>query len=850
MAALMTTSVLFTSIQPTDIQAASRNVLYYTDLSVPKKTAFYEGLKLIELKDTANKSYSSTSSKINGFSKCNNITINTNGGDINVGETFDIELKDSKFFFRNSNSSTISEEDRAFLKDNDLEDFTTTEATEDFHEYNGATYDTGKGTYLTTSDNRSTPGIYLRYNSGDNVNDFPYDYSMKIFDDKNAEVTLQKLLKHSDSSSNSIVIPLVTRIDEKIGSSKSTPIKVSMSGQAFTNSELTYATVTDGSTTLEIDSDDIETGSDEFNIPEIKIKENIAGTFSSLNSLKFTLDLLEKGYEFDSPVDNEVEARINGQLVTLTSEQSNNGRSIKFTLRDITPNENNTKQTIKISGLKIYSTGNSTSNNSHDIKLRLTDSDNQGFTETEFVAAKYSLQSLSVEVESEEDDNQVPTLINGINYDYEGNERNETANLILKELTSDTLKANKNLIFTFPSKVKVRGLEIVNSENLNDKFAGTIYEYNQDTDAVYFDSNKVTLKEVKKDRDDKLELELIFYLQIESGFEGDVTVNISGTSLGNLNTSEIPSDIVVAKSVNLLKSNDVKINFTPGEIVSLNDITLTENTNNKGETVLESDDILNIYIKNSNNYFTFIGEPKIETTSGDLKAKNLEIQNDDKELVFEIDESSFKGTPSTLTISGLKVSSASNTPKGTYELRLSNGYENYIDVKDSSNKNNENYTILQSHVEGIKIATLQYGEGKIDLKLTVGDDTAEVNGETVKMQYAPFIEPSTGTTYMQVSDIARLLGLQVSFFDNRIEKLVGLADSLFVTLGNRTFEIGKSAVRVDGNSIPETMTNEQNLAVPALIKNDYTCLPIRYFVEKVLNQKITWNSDDNTILVE
>ena len=35
-----------------------------------------------------------------------------------------------------------------------------------------------------------------------------------------------------------------------------------------------------------------------------------------------------------------------------------------------------------------------------------------------------------------------------------------------------------------------------------------------------------------------------------------------------------------------------------------------------------------------------------------------------------------------------------------------------------------------------------------------------------------------------------------------------------------------------------------------IIKDDYACLPLRYFVEKVLGQKINWNGTDNTIVVE
>ena len=147
------------------------------------------------------------------------------------------------------------------------------------------------------------------------------------------------------------------------------------------------------------------------------------------------------------------------------------------------------------------------------------------------------------------------------------------------------------------------------------------------------------------------------------------------------------------------------------------------------------------------------------------------------------------------------------------------------------------------------IATLSYG-GKVAMKITIGNKMVNVNGQNVEMKLAPFIDPNTGTTYMQVSDIVKATGKTCTFFDNRVQKVEGMDKNLFVTFGDRTFEKDKSIVKIANQTIPETMTNEQGQAVKMLIKDDYTCIPLRYFVEKVLNQKVNWDKDNQTVTVE
>ncbi|MDR1150472.1 MAG: copper amine oxidase N-terminal domain-containing protein [Clostridiales bacterium] len=930
MAAVMATSVFTTIVPHVEVHADSRSSLSYSNLLVPKKTAFYE-TNMPTIKASIAQGNSSNS-KINGFTGCNTLTVTTNNATILPGETFEVKLENAKFFFRNDKPMDTSDYDtkeedegegeavakeeyvgvaaeddsllnlqnlskvkvyegdddegidgtenvEGFIKKGEIiydgklasyigkNQIPIVEAVENFDNYTGTTYDTRKGLYFSSKEsNSSTPGIFIRRNKS--KGETFWDYAMEIDRDDRATVTLMRPLVPNDSNLNNITIPLVTKADENLGDGKK--LTVSISGNAFSASTLDFATVTKGSTTVEVDTRNLETAADEFNVPEIRIKENIAGALNLTSGARIQLRL-DNGYEFDDP--DNFSVTIDGSNALYgTNDFTIDGKSIYITLK----RQDNTtsKRTIKINGLKIYSTRSSAPSGLEEIKMRLIDSSlpemgfKVGFTEEDFVVAKRSSQNLSLKVEYDDKD-EVPTLFNGTTYyddkDYE-NENNKTATLILKELTSDSLRKG-NLKFTFPSEVKVKGLEILSSENLSDSFNDNIY-FDNESSGVNFNSNEVTLKSLKNNSDKaKLELEIAFYLEIDLGFEGDIVANLSGTAVGNL---DVQKDIVVAKAINAMSSNNQTTKFTPGETVTLDDIILTENVDSNGNTFLESFEPsydqarsyaivsksnrssetskkIIICFKNLNNYFSFVGDPKIEVIEGNLKLKNYKIYNGKSaylagnSLLLEVDESSSDGLPSKISISELKVSSVSNVPKGSYDIIMGVGVD--------ENSESSFYDSIISNTNA-KIATLQYGEGKINLKITIGNENVELNGQEVQMKYAPFIEPSTGTTYMQVSDIARLVDLPVSFFDNRVEKLEGLANSLFVTLGNRTFEIGKSAVRIDTSTIPETMTNEQGVSVPALLKDDYTCLPVRYFIEKVLNQKITWNGEDNTIIVE
>jgi hypothetical protein len=302
--------------------------------------------------------------------------------------------------------------------------------------------------------------------------------------------------------------------------------------------------------------------------------------------------------------------------------------------------------------------------------------------------------------------------------------------------------------------------------------------------------------------------------------------------------------------VNPISVNVQTNNFKPGTTVELEDIVLTENKvsngSKKNQSAFEEDKTFVFGFKNNNNYLSIVGTPTVKVENGSVK--DVRVNNSSRNgsnLSFKVKETSSGSNVSKITISGLKVSSSASTPQGSYDLVVGGtaiaGNSTAL-IGTDSNK-------ASFSTDGITVAKLQYG-GAIAMKITIGDRLAVINGKNVEMKVAPFIDSATGTTYMQVSDIVKATGMNCSFFDNRIHKLDGMNKNLFVTFGSRTFEQNTSSVRIYGEMIPETMTNEQGLPVNMIIKDDYACLPLRYFVEKVLGQKITWNGTDNTIVVE
>lgn len=669
---------------------------------------------------------------------------------------------------------------------------------------------------------------YLK-DQGNNVYEAA-DYELKVTDKDRMTVTLNEKKYWGEV----IQIPLVARINEDVKSGRATVnIKAGSSGIS-SSSNITFATISKGATNAKVNK--VQTGKNKIAIEELIVEETVAGSMNPIDNDGFYLEL-PSGYTFSGT------PSVKGDQVSwdaISVQPNSSHDKFDFTFKGFKPAQSSINGRIKITGLTIIPDSSSDKITTEPVKIRIDNiGDSDMVTSQEFTAGTHADYSMSFKTSGT-----VPTLLNGFydNNSLTNKDRAQSVKVIVEEETAGSLIDGGDLVLTLSDSAKINAVKIENKDNIKQNINGN--HYLGETGTVEVKENKVTLRGIDRDNNttEKAKFEITFYLSIESGFVGDVTVKVSGDAIRS--TSVEP--VVIAKAINPLTSSAATTYFTPGQTVELGDIVLTEQMNSLGYSSLQKDKTVSIGFKNNNNYLSIVGTPTVKTENG-ITVKDVRTSNTNASgsaLSFVIDSASSNNKASKITISGLKVAASSATPEGTYDL-VAGG--NAIAGNSTALIGTDKKASFTT--DGMTIATLSYG-GKVAMKITIGNKMVNVNGQNVEMKLAPFIDAKTGTTYMQVSDIVKATGKTCTFFDNRIQKVEGMDKTLFVTFGDRTFQKDKSIVKIANQTIPETMTNEQGQAVTMLIKDDYTCIPVRYFVEKVLNQKINWNGTDNTITVE
>ena len=667
------------------------------------------------------------------------------------------------------------------------------------------------------------------------------EYELTVIDDDYASV---KLLK--DFAKDEVIkVPMIVRMDEDLESgSAKVKIEANNTGISGNSSGITFASINKGATKTTVKN--VQTGKNKILIKELLITENVAGSMNPDENEGFYLEL-PSGYYFSRESGFKVDASVNVSG-TSSVELKNGSRRLEVTFSDFTPATSSPGR-IKITGLAIIPRNDADNITKEDIMIDIGNiGSGEMVTEETFKAGVIADYGVGFNTSGT-----VPTILNGF-YDSSSasNEKVKSVKVVVSEDTANSLINGGDLTLKISDRAKIRAVKIEDAENLK-SINGTV-ELGKAEHGVEVKESKVILRGLERsdsDSSSKAKFTITFYLSVESGYEGDISLTISGDALRkSSSSSDDEQTFVIAKAVNPISVNVQTNNFKPGTTVELEDIVLTENKVSNGKknySAFEEDKTFVFGFKNNNNYLSIVGTPTVKVENGSVK--DVRVNNSSRNgsnLSFKIKETSSGSNISKITISGLKVSSSASTPQGSYDLVVGGtaiaGNSTALIGTDSSKA-------ASFSTDGITVAKLQYG-GAIAMKVTIGDRLAVINGKNVEMKVAPFIDPATGTTYMQVSDIVKATGMNCSFFDNRIHKLNGMNINLFVTFGSRTFEQNTSSVRIYGETIPETMTNEQGLPVNMIIKDEYSCLPLRYFVEKVLGQKISWNGTDNTIVIE
>ena len=112
-----------------------------------------------------------------------------------------------------------------------------------------------------------------------------------------------------------------------------------------------------------------------------------------------------------------------------------------------------------------------------------------------------------------------------------------------------------------------------------------------------------------------------------------------------------------------------------------------------------------------------------------------------------------------------------------------------------------------------------------------------VNGEKLEFtdNVVPFIDEESERTLVPMRDIFEAVGAVVQW-DESTQTVIAVKDSSFVTL-----QIGSEKAFVN--------SEEKQLDVKALIKDDRTFVPLR-FVSEALGAEVEWDNDNYTVVIK
>lgn len=112
-----------------------------------------------------------------------------------------------------------------------------------------------------------------------------------------------------------------------------------------------------------------------------------------------------------------------------------------------------------------------------------------------------------------------------------------------------------------------------------------------------------------------------------------------------------------------------------------------------------------------------------------------------------------------------------------------------------------------------------------------------VNGEKLEFtdNVTPFIDEQSERTLVPMRDIFEAVGAVVQW-DESTQTVIAVKDSSFVTL-----QIGSEKAFVN--------SEEKQLDVKALIKDDRTFVPLR-FVSEALGADVEWDNDNYTVVIK
>lgn len=636
--------------------------------------------------------------------------------------------------------------------------------------------------------------------------------------------------------------------------SESGPVEIAIDGldSYVSSSTLTVATVGSNNTVASV-SGSVKTYGRLVDIPIdaiIELRETAVNSISGPQVIKLTLpkgmswSQIEIGGSLTNPVANILSgaAAIDPDHVNATNKYylGNDGRSAYIYL-DVTPDDKNRQVATFKSKITIGKTA-SEGDITVDIASHKAISGNSISEASDLVIGAYGSESVKISTADEE---KLPVIYSG--YEETNKGKSTWVQLTIEESVRDSLVADRYIDVEFPEEIQVVSNAAIkatlsNKPNISDASTYGNLTGGLAPDIDDKDRSEFTLtvpggakgNSVGKDTWDNNKANkwtLFVPVTIRADFTGDIEATLKGGRAGIEDTT-----IVVGKAESPIKVETKTTEVRNGvQSQALADITITENVagyldanSNKNEVVLDIDTL--------NLSGTSLTAAKVEVTEGDLEIKNVKKRNN--KLTFEIKEESTK--PSTISITGVVAALNRTLPEGPYALQVygsalvQNGPYDDGDFNDPDHDGNVCAAKVADYIKIVTPADPSTMENKINATFVLRQDTFTNNGETVKMDTAPYLD-ANNRTQLPIRYAAIACGVD--------EKDISWDQASQTATIN-----GKNVVlRITiGSNIMQTSNGNITMDTAAVSSNGRIFVPIRY-IANALGAEVGWNYDTKTI---
>jgi hypothetical protein len=379
----------------------------------------------------------------------------------------------------------------------------------------------------------------------------------------------------------------------------------------------------------------------------------------------------------------------------------------------------------------------------------------------------------------------------------------EVGDIVIKELSGDSLVGGRTIILTLPKKAKF------NSYNLSSEGGIAVDTANLNTDL-----NQLKIKLAENGTSaGKIKLEDVTVDLAIDISAGDLVIEASGSAgvEGKITVAKVLAPITVT-------ANEVEVKIGVKDQAA-GDITITEA---QAEALIKDGEIL-IEAPSGVSWAT---TPTVTVTEGDLDLGT--VQKDGRCLYIPIDSES--STASTIKISNVKFTVDRTVPEGTIELKIGG---------DALNESASVFTDSDwaAKVVNAVCVTPAPGETKVTAVLKVGDTVMKVNDAEVTMDAAPYIKNSR--LYVSARFCANAFGVPDSNIirDNASKTATIMAGARVIVM-----KVGSNVMYVNGAAI--TMDTAPELAPPGRVM-----LPIGWLA-LALGAKADWNQEAQTATLE